>query len=66
MPSKMKIYIEHGRLDGSKAYTHKGALRRIKSLIKSDPEMRSAISRRLSEDDIIEIGFNYYGFDYIN
>lgn len=62
----MKEFVEHGRVDGSKEYTYEGALRRIKSLINSDPEMRSAISRRLSEDDIIEIGFNYYGFDYIN
>lgn len=59
-----KSFIETGNIDGEKEYTRSEAIRRIKSLLKEDDVLLSGrILSEIADDDIIEIGFNHYGFE---
>lgn len=61
-------FIETERTDGDKKFTYKGALKRIKKLIKQDNKQEPNLWRnpkKISNDDLIEIGFLHFGFDYI-
>lgn len=58
-------YVEREREDGDKMFTHSQAIKRIKNLLKDDDDILNG--RKLSDisdDDLIEIGFNHYCFDY--
>ena len=59
-------YVETERTDGIKGYTRAGALKRIKSLLKSDPDLRDDLElpEKISDAFLFDIGFEYYGFDY--
>lgn len=58
-------YTESGRSDGEKSYTRSKAIKRIKSILKDDKDILNGRNLSdISDDDIIEIGFNHYGFDY--
>jgi hypothetical protein len=66
-----KEFVETGRTDGDKLYTRAEAIERIKELLIEDEELRNHSTRiknkdldQVSEDDLIEIGFDFYGFDY--
>ena len=58
-------YTEYGHSDGEKTYTRSQAIKRIKTILKDDKDiLNGRILSEISDDDIIEIGFNHYGFDY--
>lgn len=58
-------YTEYGHSDGEKTYTRSQAIKRIKTILKDDKDILNGRSlSEISDDDIIEIGFNHYGFDY--
>lgn len=62
-------FIERERVDGDKKFTYVGALKRIKELIEDENKQQPNFWRNpktLSEDDLIELGFLHFGFDYIN
>jgi hypothetical protein len=61
-------FIETERTDGDKKFTYKGALKRIKKLIEQENKQEPNLWRnpkKISNDDLIEIGFLHFGFDYI-
>lgn len=60
----MTTYIEYGHVKGSKKYNRKQALTRIKDLLKNDDDILNGRKiNQISDDDLIEIGFNHYGFE---
>jgi hypothetical protein len=59
----MKEFIETERTDGDKLFTYEGALKRIKALMSEDKLLPSP--NELSNDDLIEIGFRHFGFNYV-
>lgn len=61
-----KEFIETERCDGDKKYTREGAIKRIKALLKGDKELLGSRKlKSISDEDLIEIGFNHFGFQYI-
>ena len=66
---KMKLeFIETERTDGDKDFTYEGALNRIKELIEEENKQIPNLWRNtdtMSNDDLIEIGFLHFGFNYI-
>jgi hypothetical protein len=65
----MKLeFIETERTDGDKDFTYEGALNRIKELIDEENKQIPNLWRNpktMSNDDLIEIGFLHFGFNYI-
>lgn len=65
----MKLeFIETERTDGDKDFTYEGALNRIKELIEEENKQIPNLWRNtdtMSDDDLIEIGFLHFGFNYI-
>ena len=65
----MKLeFIETERTDGDKDFTYEGALNRIKELIEEENKQIPNFWRNpktMSDDDLIEIGFLHFGFNYI-
>ena len=65
----MKLeFIETERTDGDKDFTFEGALNRIKELIEEENKQIPNLWRNpdtMSDDDLIEIGFLHFGFNYI-
>jgi len=65
----MKLeFIETERTDGDKDFTYEGALNRIKELIEEENKQIPNLWRNtdtMSNDDLIEIGFLHFGFNYI-
>lgn len=62
-------FIETERTDGDKKFTYQGALNRIRELIEDENKQEPNFWRNpktMSDDDIIEIGFLHFGFDYLN
>ena len=65
--TKEMYFIETGMntKSGEKKYTYEQGIKRIKSLLKQDKELLGGRKlSSISDDDIVEIGFNHYGFDY--
>ena len=65
--TKEMYFIETGMntKSGEKKYTYEQGIKRIKSLLKDDKDLLGGRKlSSLSDDDIIELGFNHYGFDY--
>ena len=62
-------FIETERTDGDKKFTYEGALKRISELIEEENKQIPNFWRnpkKMSDDDLIEIGFIHFGFDYLN
>lgn len=66
-----KEFVETGRTDGDKLFTRAEAIERIKELLREDEDLCNHISylrendlEDVKEDDLIQIGFEHYGFNY--
>lgn len=58
---KKKEYIDEGHVDGIKYYTEKKAIKVIKEILKEDEDLLDGRNiRKMSDDDILEIGHNFY------
>ena len=60
----MKTYLEYGHVKGTQRYNRKQALARIKELLRGDEDILNGRKiSDISDDDLIEIGFNHFGFE---
>ena len=62
-------FIETERTDGDKKFTYEGALKRISERIEDENKQEPNFWRnpkKMSDDDLIEMGFLHFGFDYLN
>lgn len=61
-----KLYEEYGHVKGTQFYTRKEAINRVKELLKNDNLLLNGRKiNEISDDDLIEIGFNHFEFENI-
>jgi hypothetical protein len=59
--ANLKQYRDDGHSDGTKCYTRSQAIKVIKSILKDDEDLlRGRSINKISDDDILEIGYNFY------
>ncbi len=63
---KNKEYIDEGHVDGIKFYSKEKAIKVIKGILKNDEDiLRGRKVKNISEDDILEIGHNFYSISKV-